>query len=164
MNVMSRQFPQAKQKLWWKGLWVSLSEYNTSACACVAVPSLIFSLSQYVFSLVSSWMMNNKQVGCKWIKFTKGHKGFVCVRFCVCGRASCSLTLLLQGFLEQKNKQKSSHASIPGRGSLKLCVSSALNYWLCKSDRMNKSDTFSWLPQPLCLYFVKQNDNSADGV
>ena len=47
---------------------------------------------------------------------------------------------------EQKNKQNSSHASIPVWGSLKLCVSSARNYWLCKSDRMNKSEAKCFWP------------------
>lgn len=60
-------------------------------------------------------------------------------------RVLCSLTLYCR-VLEQKNKQKSSHASIPVRGSLKLCVSSALNYWLCKSDRMNKSEAKCFWP------------------
>lgn len=53
------------------------------------------------------------------------------------------------GVWEQENKQNSSHASIPARGSLKLCVSSALNHSLCKSDRMNKSEAERFWPSLL---------------
>lgn len=59
---------------------------------------------------------------------------------CECVRLQDAHLTLYCRVLEQKNKQKSSHASVPVRGTLKLCVSSALNYWLRKSDRMNKSE------------------------
>lgn len=60
-------------------------------------------------------------------------------------RAHCGV-MLHCGVWEQENKQNSSHASIPARGSLKLCVSSALNHSLCKSDRMNKSEAERFWP------------------
>lgn len=53
-------------------------------------------------------------------------------------------TMCVGGGGWRKNRQKFSHASIPVRGSLKLCVSSALNYCLCKSDCMNNGFTLAF--------------------
>lgn len=56
--------------------------------------------------------------------------------------------------------QKSSDASVPVRGSLKLCIPSAWNDWLCKNDCMNNAEAKRFWPALLApTDVVKQSDN-----
>lgn len=64
---------------------------------------------------------------------------------------------LLQGFRAQKHTRLQS--SIPVRQPLKLYVSWALNYWLYKSNCMNKSE--AKCSSCHYIHIVKQTDNNA---
>lgn len=116
------------------------------------------------------WTINKLAVN--EVNLPKGNKAESRVLFkmsaCVRGVRPAVLCFTA-GFLGKRTNKKSSHASIPVRGSLKLCVSSALNYLLCKSDVMIKSEGKRFGPTLLAscrhyVYIVKQSDNSTQSV